>query len=58
MKKPENAAFFILIVFILLFTDFRQPIWMILLVSLTVALSASLISSANQESESIHHEDY
>ena len=58
MKKPENAAFFILIVFILLFTDFRQPIWMILLASLTVALLANLMNSANQESESIHHEDY
>ena len=58
MKKPENAAFFILIVFILLFTDFRQPIWMILLASLTVALLSSLTSSANQDSESTYHEDY
>lgn len=57
MKKPENAAYFALIVCILFLTDFRQPFWMILLISFSAALLLSLSNSTNQSNAVPPHEN-
>ncbi|MFK7803211.1 MAG: hypothetical protein AB8G95_16375 [Anaerolineae bacterium] len=49
MNNPENSVFLTFIFFILFFTDFWQPIWMILLVSFTVALLCNLYPSFNED---------
>ena len=57
MNKPQNAAYFAIIVFILFLTDFRQPFWMILLISFSLALVLNLISSGNQSGSLPPQED-
>lgn len=56
MKNPQNAGLFALIVFILFLTDFRQPFWMILLISFSAALLFSLFSSDSESDEVSHHD--
>lgn len=49
MNNPESSLFLTFIIFILFFTDFWQPFWMILLVSFTVALLCNLYHSSNKD---------